>query len=290
MEVAFEMVDFHAHCEYSIDARGTIDQYAASALRSGLSHICFTTHCDLDPARLEHDGKINLKGTIVDVTGDWLESYMEEVAAAAAACEARGLKVLCGLEIGYAPGIESLIEKLIKAHRFDYILGGIHVLDGIDIVSPRESGRYFGARTPAEVCEEYFGCLAGAVASGLFDAIAHIDIYKRCGLELLGDGLNQAHIGLIEPVLEEMARRGLCLEVNSGGLRKGLEYPYPSPDILRAAREAGVRSLTVGSDCHRPEDVGQGLDRCLALALEAGFDRITVFEARRRQTIPIGEI
>jgi len=284
------MVDFHAHCEYSIDARGTIDQYAASALRSGLSHICFTTHCDLDPARLERDGKINLKGTIVDVTGDWLESYMEEVAAAAAAYEARGLKVLCGLEIGYAPGIESLIEKLIKAHRFDYILGGIHVLDGIDIVSPRESDRYFGARTPAEVCEEYFACLAGAVVSGLFDAIAHIDIYKRCGLELLGDGLNRAHIGLIEPVLVEMARRGLCLEVNSGGLRRGLEYPYPSPDILHAAREAGVRSLTVGSDCHRPEDVGQGLDRCLALALEAGFDRITVFEARRRRTIPIGEI
>ena len=65
------MVDFHAHCEYSIDAEGTIDQYAQAALKAGLSHICFTTHCDLDPARLEHDGRVRLGGSIVDVNSGW---------------------------------------------------------------------------------------------------------------------------------------------------------------------------------------------------------------------------
>ncbi len=284
------MVDFHAHCEYSIDAQGSIDQYALAALEAGLSQICFTTHCDLDPARLEHDGKVRLRGSIADVTSDWLESYIEEVRQAARLHAGRGLKVLCGLEIGYVPGLERLIERTMKSYEFDFILCGIHILAGIDIVSPRESGTYFGSRTPREVCEEYFEYLGEAVASGLFDCIAHIDIYKRCGLDFLGEALNGAHRGFIEPVLDGMARRDLCLEVNSGGLRKGLKSPYPSLDILKQARDAGIRNLTVGSDCHRPEDVGQGIDRCLELAVEAGFDRIAVFESRKRTTFPITDL
>lgn len=284
------MVDFHAHCEYSIDAQGTIDEYARAALRAGLSHICFTTHCDLDPARLDHDGKIKLGGALVDVNSDWLESYMGEAAAARKMYAASGLKVLCGLEMGYVRGVEPLIEEALRGRRFDFILGGVHTLAGIDIVSPRESARYFGPRNAREVCAEYFGYIEGAVASGLFDCIAHIDIYKRCGLELLGEDLKQAHRGLIEPVLEGMAERDLCLEVNSAGLRKGLGSPYPSPDILEAARSAGIRHLSVGSDCHRPEDVGCGIGTCLELIREAGFDAIAVFEGRSRTTVEIGDL
>lgn len=284
------MVDFHAHCEYSIDAQGTVAEYVEAALKAGLSHVCFTTHCDLDPARLEHDGKVNRKGTIVDVNSPWLESYMDDISEARSGCAGRGLEVLCGLEIGYARGIEPLIEKTIASHDFDFILGGIHVLAGLDIVSARESGTYFARRSPRQVCEDYFECLEGAVACGLFDSIAHFDIYKRCGLEFYGDQLSTAHSGLAEPVLEAMARKGLCLEINSAGFRKGLGAPYPSRDILRAALEAGVRDLTLGSDCHKPEDVGHGVAKCAGLAREAGFERVAIFEARRRRSVPLGDL
>jgi histidinol-phosphatase (PHP family) len=284
------MVDFHAHCEYSIDARGTVGEYVESALKAGLSHVCFTTHCDLDPTRLEHDGKINLKGNIVDVNSPWLESYIGEVRQARASCAGRGLEVLCGLEIGYAPGIEPLMEKTIASHDFDFILCGIHILAGTDIVSSRESSTYFAGRSPRQVCEDYFGCLQGAVDCGLFDSIAHFDIYKRCGLDFYGDPLKYAHLGLAEPVLEAMAKRGLCLEINSAGFRKGLGAPYPSPDILQAARAAGVRELTLGSDCHKPEDVGQGVAECAGLAREAGFERVAVFEERRRRFVQLGDL
>jgi histidinol-phosphatase (PHP family) len=284
------MLDFHAHCEYSIDAQGTIAEYAESALKAGLSHICFTTHCDLDPSRLEHDGEINLKGSIVDVNSPWLESYVDEIGKARALCKGRGLDVLCGLEIGYARGIEPLIERTIASHDFDFILGGIHILGGTDIVSARESSAYFAGRSPRQVCEAYFDCLAGAVDCGLFDAIAHLDIYKRCGLDFYGDELKAAHLGLAEPVLEAMARKGLCLEVNSAGFRKGLGAPYPSPDMLEAAKAAGIQELTLGSDCHKPEDVGQDVARAAGLARLAGFDRVTLFEARRRRAVPLGDL
>jgi histidinol-phosphatase (PHP family) len=282
------MVDLHAHCEYSIDAEGEIPAYVEAAVRAGLTHLCFTTHCDLDPTRLEHDGRVKLGGAVVDVYSDWLESYVNEVGRAAA--QARGsIKVLCGLEIGYVPGIEGVIEQTVGRFDFDYVLCGIHVLRGTDIVSPRECSEYFKTRTPRQVCEDYFGCLEGAVASGLFDAIAHLDIYKRCGLEFYGDALRTAHIGLAEPVLGEIARRDLCLEVNSAGYRKGLGEAYPSPGILAAAGQAGVKHVVLGSDCHRPEDVGRDLDRCAALARGAGFEAMAVFEGRQRQLLPAGQ-
>jgi histidinol-phosphatase (PHP family) len=279
------MVDLHVHCDYSIDAQGSVEQYARTALDRGLSHICFTTHCDLDPQRRHHDGRIRLNGEVVDVTSGWLESYVNDVRTVQRAYADKGLTVLCGLEIGYVPGIEHLIVDIVGSQDLDFVLGGVHTLSGIDIVSAREANDYFKTRTPRQACTEYFGYLEEAVACDLFDCIAHIDIYKRCGLDFYGDSLNVAHRGLAEKSLSEIARKGLSLELNSGGLRKGLPWPYPSPDILESAREEGVAHITIGSDCHRPEDVGSGLDRCLELAGDTGLDDIALYQGRRRLRI-----
>jgi histidinol-phosphatase (PHP family) len=233
---------------------------------------------------------VKLKGKIIDVTSPWLESYIGEVEAVSKAYAGRGLQVLCGLEVGYVPGIEEMIKSAIEPYEFDFLLGGVHTLSGIDIVSAREAPECFKTRSPRQVCEEYYTYLEEAVRCGLFDCIAHIDIYKRCGLDFYGEALNEAHHGLVEPVLDAMAAADLSLEINSGGLRKGLGSPYPSPDILKAAKGAGISSLTFGSDCHLPEDVGDNLDACLEIAGDAGFDHVAVFEQRRPEQIPIEEL
>ncbi len=284
------MVDYHVHCDYSIDAGGSVAEFADQALEKGLKEICFTTHCDLDPVRRHHDGRVRLNGSEVEVTSDWLGSYVEQVRNSSDAMRGRGLTVRCGLEIGYTPGLESMIEPVLGAFDFDFILGGVHTLDGVDIVSAGESTDYFLQKSPREVCEAYYHDLGEAIRSGLFDGIAHLDIYKRCGLDFYGEPLNVAHRGLVEPLLEEMVGRGLSLEINGGGLRKGLGWPFPSPDILKAARDAGLADITAGSDAHQPDQVGFGLEACLKAARDAGFDRIAVFERRSRRGIPLQQV
>ena len=281
------MVDFHVHCDFSIDAEGAIEAYARAALGKGLTHICFTTHCDLDPARRHHDGRVRYKGKIVDVTSGWLESYKDEVREAQDTYAGQGLSIMCGLEVGYVPGIEHMIESVLDSEGLDFVIGGVHTLEGIDIVSSRECNDYFSTRAPVQMCELYFHDVLEAVRCDLFDAIAHIDIYKRCGLDFYGEPLNQAHEGFIEPVLGEIAERGISLEINSGGLRKGLRWPYPSADLMALAREAGVRGITIGSDCHRPEDIGYGLGACLDHALQYGYGAVDVYRGRARSSIPI---
>jgi len=39
--------------------------------------------------------------------------------------------------------------------------------------------------------------------------------------------------------------------------------------------------LTIGSDAHRAEDLGAGLDEALALARQAGFRALATFERRQ---------
>lgn len=284
------MIDFHVHCDYSIDAEGSVDDYITQALKKGVRHICFTTHCDLEPGRRHHDGRVKLRGEITDVTSDWLESYIADVRGAAGRFSKNDMEVYCGLEVGFVPGIEKMIENFISPFDFDFILGGVHTLRGIDIVSPRESSEYFEGRTPRQVCEDYYFYVKEAAASGLFDSIAHIDIYKRTGLDFYGTDLNDAHWGFLETALETMLDAGLALEVNSAPLRKGRTWPYPSPDILKSARDAGVSELTFGSDCHRPEDIAGHVDRCIAVARDAGYQAVTVFRGRKASAIPLQEL
>ena len=76
------MIDFHVHCDYSSDARGSAEEYAASALKNGLSAMCFTTHCDLDPKRRKFYCHVFLelgdftREPVVDCSLEAFESYV----------------------------------------------------------------------------------------------------------------------------------------------------------------------------------------------------------------------
>jgi hypothetical protein len=59
---------------------------------------------------------------------------------------------------------------------------------------------------------------------------------------------------------------------------------------MEAARAAGVAFITPGSDAHRPDQVGFGIDRCLEAADRAGFERVAVYESRSRQELPLRQV
>ena len=44
-----QLTDYHMHCDYSVDAIGSIRDYCEASLKRRLAEICFTTHYDLNP-------------------------------------------------------------------------------------------------------------------------------------------------------------------------------------------------------------------------------------------------
>ncbi|NLC50896.1 MAG: hypothetical protein GX764_01135 [Firmicutes bacterium] len=99
--------------------------------------------------------------------------------------------------------------------------------------------------------------------SGLFDCIAHLDIYRRHGYSFYGPDILNIHQGIIEPIFEEMARKNIGLEVNTSSLRRGMRVFHPSPEIFSLAVKSGVSIFTIGSDAHRLNDLGSYIDEAL---------------------------
>ena len=116
--------------------------------------------------------------------------------------------------------------------------------------------------------------------AGLFDAIAHIDLYRRYGFRHFGSKILTIHRGIIEPVLLEMARREIGLEINTSSLRRGLKEFHPSKEILAVAAKSGVRIVAIGSDAHSPDELGDSLDEAQALLGE--FNLVNHVFSRRR--------
>ncbi|MCP4371100.1 MAG: histidinol phosphate phosphatase, partial [Deltaproteobacteria bacterium] len=59
--------------------------------------------------------------------------------------------------------------------------------------------------------------------------------------------------------------------------------------IIKICQKAGV-SITLGSDAHRPEDVGRHFDRAFPLLRSAGYTHLATFTDRQRIDIPIEDL
>lgn len=251
--------DYHVHPDYSLDAVGTIDQYCQKALKLGLKEICFTTHYDTDPARKDEDPFMRIDGKIVPLNEENVKRYIEDVRRANEIYCPMGLSVKVGLEVDYAPHIEDQLRKDLASFDLDYTLGAVHCLDHIAITASTEAESYFRTKSLKELCQEYYKILGKAAKSDLFDALAHLDIYRKYGLAFYGEKILTAHRGLVEPVLELMVENNVGLEINTALLRKGHKEFSPSLEILNLALKMAVKIIAFGSDAHKVEHLGKNI-------------------------------
>ncbi len=115
------------------------------------------------------------------------------------------------------------------------------------------------------------------------DVLAHPDLPKIFGRRPDPDVLADLH----ERAAEVIAASGVALEISTAGLRKPVGELYPDYGLLRACARRGV-PVTLASDAHGAELVGQDFDDALELARDAGCETVTVFEARQGRQEPLG--
>jgi histidinol-phosphatase (PHP family) len=66
---------------------------------------------------------------------------------------------------------------------------------------------------------------------------------------------------LIDDIMNELVKRNIALEINSSPIRKGYSEVYPSDAMFEAYLKYGGAKVTIGSDAHRCEEIGQDFDR-----------------------------
>jgi histidinol-phosphatase (PHP family) len=278
------MIDYHIHTQHSIDAQGTIAEYCDQAAKIGLDEICFTNHCELDPKR--NDNFIRFNGEQEPFSHNGLLKLQREVHAARDRYRRHGLAVKFGIEVGYYPGIEQRLKGIIQGIELDFMIGAIHCLDHICIDSSRECGRYFDDHSAQQYIENYYASVTLLIESGMFDSLAHIDVYKKYGRDHYGSKLNDVPEDVFRNTFRLMKEKGIAFEINTAGMRFMNEF-YPAPLLMRTAHEQGITLITIGSDSHKPEDLGKDLARGIEYLKSFGFNTVQRFDKRTSQTVRI---
>ena len=163
------------------------------------------------------------------------------------------------------------MEGILRRYDWDYVIGSVHFVDdwGLD------DSRYLSGYA------RYFDLVGASAETGLFDTIGHADLVKKFGHRPARDQ-SEAYVRLAA----RLAEAGVCVEVNTAGLRKPVGEIYPHPDLLRACRAAGVQT-TVGSDAHAPNEVGADLATAAELMRRVGYEAFVKYAGRRRTAIPL---
>ncbi|MFZ1685591.1 MAG: histidinol-phosphatase [Candidatus Zixiibacteriota bacterium] len=257
--------DHHCHCDYSVDAVGTIDDYCQAALKRNLAEICFTTHYDANPQTIDEAGFISVNGERVRVGIEPLNFYAADVERAREKYYPLGLSVLLGLEFGWYPGCEEEALKVKRSFPFDYFLVGVHEIDDICYCCSDTYEKCFSRFGIEEMAEKYFAQVIDAAKSGVFNTIAHLDYYRKYGEKVYGAKVHQIHKPYLEDLFDVLKASGTGIEVNTAARRKGLDSYFPLVETVNLAKRAGVDVLFLGSDAHAPEQVGYDFETASSL-------------------------
>ncbi len=259
-----ELSDFHIHPGYSVDARGTIRQYCDRALEIGIRHICFTTHYDLNPKRTELDAYWRKDGQKILVTDALVEEYLNEIERAREIFAAFGLHIYRGMEFDYFDGVGKEVERIRGLFPVDFVIGSVHCLDDIAISDRKEAPSYFNNKTLGQMADDYFSLLCRAAEVPGFDCLGHLDYYIRYGREYYGNEIDRVEMERFDPVFTALIKNDMGIEINTSPYRYGAKYFHPKQQIIERAIEAGVRIVSVGSDSHKPSQLGGGIEDAYA--------------------------
>ena len=279
------MIDYHIHPNYSIDAEGSIDDFCQAAIAKGVEEIAFTTHLDTD--RNTEDCIVRVRGEMIDVRSNlWLEDYENTIRTAAGKYLDDDLVVLLGAELDIYPGvIENLPEGFLDVD-WDLVIGSVHLIDHQAISLKEEAKGIFSRHSVEELGETYFSILLDTIETTVINILGHLDLYRRFGEEFYGAQIHELWKPHVDELANRMRRYNVGFEVNTSSWRKGLSEPMPSTDFVKTLIDRGIDVVTVGSDAHRPVDVGEGIERAI-MFLE---DTSGVTPSRYRKGSPLKEI
>lgn len=270
------IVDYHLHLR---DPRGDIDHSADAAERfvktaatRGVDELGFTEHVYY----FRQTAELWTVPYQTERCRFDLDVYCEAVLEA----KRRGLPVKLGLEVDYVGSRQSRLAEILSAYPWDYLLGSVHWIDGEAVDA--EPGLWARAGIE-EVWRRYFSALSELAASGAVDVLAHPDLPKIFRRRPENEVVEELH----ERAADEIAAAGAAIEVSTAGLRKPVRELYPDRALLDACARRGV-PVTLASDAHEPAHVGEDFELALELARSAGYERVAVFEARRRHEEPLG--
>lgn len=286
-------VDSHVHLQPHGQqppiTRERIELYVEAAHANGVERIAFTEHLfrfqeayDALIGWWDADPNPALAATTAAYFRDHVSGAVADYVRVIEQAKADGLPVLLGLEMDWIPGHEESLRTFLAPYDWDIVLGSVHWIGawGFDWPEVPANAAEWKTRDIDAVFADYAALLSDLAESGLSDVLAHPDLPKLLGHR------PASFSPLHSAIVDAASANKHALEINSNGYRKPVAEPYPALPVLERAQKAGL-PVTLASDAHVPERVGQRFDDIAAWAAQAGYTEFVSYEGRRPTAHPL---
>jgi histidinol-phosphatase (PHP family) len=286
-------VDSHVHLQPHGEkppmTRERLERYVEVGRTRGVERIAVTEHLfrfreayELLHGLWESDDNPALAAATRAYNDDQVSASIVDYVRLIEEAKADGLPVLLGIEMDWVPGRAEELRRFLAPYDWDIVLGSVHWIGawGFDSSSIAVFAAEWERRDIDAVFADYAQLVRDLADSGLCDVLAHPDLPK------IMRHRPRDETPLHGAIVEAATAGGCAIEINSNGYNKPVREAYPAPGVLERACAAGL-AVTLASDAHEPERVGERFDDLAALASAAGYTQFASFEARRAALHPL---
>lgn len=257
--------DVHMHTNFSHDSNTTPEDMVKGAINKELKIVCFTDHFDKDDFDWGPEDIFDPE-EYFRVMPALQEKYKDKI------------DMRIGVEIGLQPYLEPFYHEFVNKYPFDFVIGSVHSIRKSDIAH----GEIFEGKTDEEVYREVLEeMLEDVKIYEDYDVLGHLDYMVRYGKEKEKSYSYIKYADLIDEILKNVIAKGKGIELNMAGLKYGLPFAHPHPDVLKRYRELGGEIVTVGADGHCPEHIAWDFNKANDILRACGFTYYAEFRERK---------
>ena len=264
------MFDLHIHTLHSVDSKQTIDEVCESAVQKGLQGIAICDHVDM-----WFSEKLNTPAAIHDC--------IEDVRRARAAYGDR-LDILQGMEMAEYLYDPENADRILGLGELDVILGSVHsvAFEEIDDSYSRIDFSSMPEEKIVRFMKKYFFHISEMIEKTDFDVLSHL----TCPLRYI-NGKYKRNIDVqifrkeILDIFSQIVEKDIPLEINTSGVGSFYEQYMPDTALIRTYQDMGGKLITLASDAHVPQNVGNAFSSAKEMLQDIGFDSYCIFRKRK---------
>ena len=237
----FQTFNYHTHtnrCGH--DSISEDSEYVERARANGIKQLGFSDHIPV-PELAYQDPEHQMHISEVD-------EYIESIRHLQA--QNPDMKINVGFEVEFDPTKEQFLGELRE--KVDYMILGQHFVPGSKGLIKKNNNPDYPL--------EYAEMLCKAMESGIFDIVAHPDIFMEFRDSLASEEAKRQFddnaVVASQMICNKAKEIGIPIELNFAGIDQGQimsdgKYSYPHPTFWKIASETGVQVL-YGVDAHDP--------------------------------------
>ena len=255
------MFDYHMHSRVSFDSKEDPANIIKAAEKMGLREICFTDHTDYFANADEQKWVFDQQ-----VYSDNYDHLSHPT-----------IKIRRGMEFGLKPYNADQLAIDAKKRNYDFILGSVHLVNEVDVYDPSYWQTVTVPEAEIAYLEETLKCVQHHDG---YDVLGHLTYLSKCRGHHTHKPIDlNRYRDIVEEIFKNIISRGKGIEVNTSGWDRCGDY-LPGMDYVRLYKELGGEIITIGSDAHTADRVGQ-YSYEVAAQLKEIMGHVCTFEGRK---------